>query len=239
MKKYLLLLLFTATAFAQTPVASNELVAQGMAKIKVQPDVVTLKTDVRKRHEDEGEALKALNIEVTAVKQFLLKSGVPDKAIKITDYSINSTDRNNGNSEDKKVYNATASLSVEIKLDNKLLDMVYTELQSGKYKDVTVNYTTSLSDELQKASNASLIEKAIVDARANADNMARVLGVKINGVKRISKSESDQRFYRGYDKSYEYVSRSPRYLGATILGDSELGEKELEDQVIIVYEISK
>lgn len=239
MKKHFFLLLFVACAvFAQAPKTGSELVAEGKAKVKVKPDVVTLKVDVRKRNDVEAEALKALNTETTALKQYLVKSGVPDKAIKIAEYSVSSNDRYNSSAPEKKSYTASASLTIEMQLDNKLLDMVYTELQLGKYQDVSVNYTTGLSEELQKATSVKLLEKAIADARANADNMAKALGVNITGVKSISKSGNNERYYKG-SKSYEYVSRSPRYMDGTVLGNTELTEKEVEEEVTIIYEISK
>lgn len=239
MKKHFLLVLFVAcTAFAQTNKTGSELVAEGKAKTKVKPDVVSIKVEVRKRNEVEAEALKALNTETTALKQYLVKSGVPEKAIKIADYSLSSNDRYSSSAPEKKSYTASSSLTIEMKLDNKLLDMVYTELQSGKYQDVTVNYTTTLSEELQKATSVKLVEKAITDARANADNMAKALGVNITGVKSISKGGNSDRYYRGNVDKY-YVSRSPRYMDGTVLGNTELAEKEVEEEVTIIYEISK
>lgn len=230
-------LFFTVTAFAQVPKPASELVAEGKAKIKVKPDVVTLKIEVRKRNDSEAVALKALNTETAALQKFLIKYGVPQKAIKIADYSINSTNRYGSSTDDKQVYIASASLVVEMQLDNKLLDMVYTELQSGNYHDVTVNYTTSLSEALQKSTAATLIELAIADARANADNMAKALGVKISGVKSVSKTGTDAFFYKG--RVDKFVSRSPRYMDGGILSESELTDKEIDDEITIVYEIEK
>lgn len=74
-----------------------------------------------------------------------------------------------------------------MKLDTKILDAFYLELQAGNYKNVMVNFETALSQELEKATRKTLVQKAIEDAKDNADNIARVLSVKIVKVKSVSK----------------------------------------------------
>lgn len=229
MKNLTLLILFTCiNVFAQ----NNEITSEGKAKIKVKPDVVTLKIDVRKVNEAEAEALKELNLEMDVLQKFLSKAGIPLKQIKISDYSINSNTRYNA---DKKMFTALASLSVEMKLDYKLLDAFYTEIQSGRYKDVTVNYTTSLSESLQSKSQASLTHAAIKDAKQNAENIAKALNVTIMGIKNVSKNGRAVN-YDGvadnavYSASYETVPQ-------TIFTKFEVVEKELEERITIVFTI--
>lgn len=234
MKKILLLLL-TATAFAQTP-KTGELTAEGSASMKVMPDVVTLTVSVSKQNESEKNALKELNDEVAKLESFFKKVGIPPKSIKIASYNINDDYRDD---KDKKVYQANNSLTITFELDAKLLDAFYGELQAGNYKDVSVNYDTSLSEALQKKVQAELMDKAIADAKQKGEAIAKSLGVKITGISNVSK------YGRNIVEEVKYASMEMNapadYAPAppTVFSKYEMQETEEEEQITIVFEISK
>lgn len=235
MKKHLCILLFIMLSPVMlTAQTTNEITSEGRAKIKVKPDLVTIKIDVRKRN--ESEALKALNLEMDGVQKLLTQKGIPAKQIKIADFSVNSNDRFSSR-DDKKFYTALSSLSIEIKLDNKLLDALYGEIQSGKYQDVNINYVTVLSDELQKKTTAMLTEATIADARQNAENIAKALGVKLGAVKKVSKNGTETVSYRNGD--YAVYASSYETVPQTVFTKFEITDKVLEDQIVIVFEIGK
>ena len=76
MKNLTILLLFTCVnIFAQAPVNTSEIIAQGIAKIKVKPDIVTITVDVIKEDASEKVALKQLNDEVEKLQKFFAKLG--------------------------------------------------------------------------------------------------------------------------------------------------------------------
>ncbi|WP_116790048.1 SIMPL domain-containing protein [Flavobacterium psychrotrophum] len=240
MKKHLcLFLLLAATAFAQTPKQNGELTAEGMSSIKVKPDVVKLTISVSKLNDSEKNALKELNEEVAKLEGFFTKAGLPKENIKIAGYNINDNYRDE---KDKKVYQANNSLNIEIKLDNRVLDALYGELNTGNYKDVSLDYETSLSGELQKKVRANLLDKAIADARQKADAIAKSLEVKILGIKHVSKYGRDIVAMANEVKYQPLAAASMQVEAprpATVFAKYEVQEIEETEQITIIYEIGK
>jgi len=238
MKNHIILfLLFTASAFAQTA-KPGELTSEGVAIINVKPDVVTLTISVSKQNESEKNALKELNEEVARLEGFFTKTGLPKENIKIAGFDINDDYRDD---KDKKVYQANNTLEVEIKLDNKLLDAFYGELQAGNYKDVSVDYETSLSAGLQKKIQAELMDKAIADAKQKADAIAKSLGVKITGINHVSKYGRDG-IMTVDEVKYMALDVAPMRMDAprppTVFAKYEVRDVEVEEQITIIFEIS-
>ena len=91
MKKLFILFLFVnISALAQT--SSNELTAEGTARVNIKPDIAILMIHVTKENEVEKKALKELNEEVMKLQQYLQKLGFPDKQVKISEYDIHKYD---------------------------------------------------------------------------------------------------------------------------------------------------
>jgi len=240
MKKHVLFILFfTAAAFAQTPKPAGELTSEGTATKKVKPDIVTLEISVSKQNESEKNALKELNDEVGKLESFFTRTGLPKESITIAEYEINDNYRDD---KDKKVYQANNTLKVELKLDNKLLDAFYGELQAGNYKDVSVDYETSLSAGLRKKVSAELVDKAIADAKEKAEAIAKSLGVKISGIRHVSKYGRsgivmvDEVKYRGLEAaSMKMDAPHP----PTVFAKYEVQDIEVEEQITIIFDITK
>lgn len=238
MKNLHTLLLFTCiNIFAQAPVNTSEIIAQGSAKIKVKPDVVTLTIDVSKEDTSEKTALKQLSEEVEKLQKFFTKLGFAANSIKIENYNV-TADRY---IEDERKFRALNTLKIEFKLDTKVLDAFYQELQAGNYKDVLVDYETGLSPDLEKATRKTLVQKAIEDAKDNADNISKTLNVKIVKVKSVSKFGNDAMPY----SIVEETKYKPLAMAAnapappTAFSKYEVVEKELEESITIVFEIGK
>lgn len=237
MKKLLLMLLLTATATFAQQTTKSELAAGGLGKLSVKPDVVKLTLNISKENESEKTALKELNDEVAKLEIFFKKIGLPASNIKIASYSVTEGYRNE---KDKQHYVANNSLTIRFKIDNKVLDAFYGELQAGNYKDVYVDYETGLSDELEQKIKAELVTKAIQDAKQNAENIAKALGVKITGVKSVSKF-NDRPMYTVEEVKYKDVGRAAMAVSAppTAFSRYEVEEEERTETINIIFEISK
>ncbi|GAB2825156.1 SIMPL domain-containing protein [Ferruginibacter profundus] len=138
--------LFSHSAFSQNKKLA-EITAEGNAKIKVKPDIVTFTLTIEKSDTIEKNVIKILNEEVDLLSRSLEKLGFQNKAVKVSDYRISSSfdeDRK------QKTYTATNILKVEFRLDNKLIDAFYNEIQSRNFKDLDFNYETGISDSLEK-----------------------------------------------------------------------------------------
>ena len=228
----ILLLLFTATAFAQNAALPGELTVDGKAKVKIAPDIITFTLDVKKEGKAESDALKELNAELDELQKFFAKSGIPVKQVKISGFTVSSAVLKKSA---QKVYIASASLFAEMQLDYKLVNDVYMELQSGKYKDVTVSYNTSLSDELDKKTRETLLQEAIADAKQKAERIAKPFGVKISCVKNINKGGGYSRNENGVPDELEgYIEAGMEQI-ETIFTKFEVEDYYVEEYINVVF----
>ena len=239
-RKLLAVLSFTfliSCVYAQS--RSSELTADGSAKLKVTPDIATLTLSIEKIDTIEQNSIKALNIEIDNLTSILTKIGFPGKAIKVSDYKITSS------IDDDKIKRYTASniLKVEFKLDNKLLDAFYTELQINKIKDLEVSFESSLSEGLEKETRIKLVQLAIEDAKSNANNISKTLSLKINKIRQIFKTEEGMPVYSWGINQVKFTPPKIGYNGdisyKTSFDKYQIEDVELSEKITIVYEISK
>lgn len=231
----LLFSIFTISAFSQTT-SGNEISAEGSARIKVKPDLANFRITIEKQNLIEKTAIKELNEEIEKLQKALFKIGFTEKNIKISDYKVSSDENNDG----KKEYSATNTLSIDFALDNKVIDAFYQQIQSENMKDLDVEFDTQMSEELEKITRQKLVQIAVLDAKSNAENIAKALDVKINNVKQVSKynlrdvavsaMKMDQLDFK---RPMAAMAPGPK----TSFDKFEVEEKELEETITIVYEI--
>lgn len=232
MKRILLLLLvLPGSILAQT---KSEITVEGRAKKKVKPDMVTLSVQVSKVEDSEKEVLKQLNDEVSQLEKFFAKAGIPKTAVKISSYNIT---KGYADDRSKRRYEAATELELEFKLDNKVLDAFYGELQAGSYKDVYVNYKTSLSAELEKKTKEQLVIMAIADAKQKGEAIAKALGVKIIGISHVSKYGRGVIY--GEESGENAISAATPSVPKTVFSDYEVREIKEQEDITVIFEISK
>lgn len=239
MRQILLLLSFTClSTFAysqQHP--SNEIIAEGTAKMKVKPDLVLFTLTLEKRDTSEKKAINKLNMAVESLEKALNKIGFSNKSIKISDFDITSSFNDEIN---KKNYTATNTLKLEFQVDNKLIDGIYTQIQQSSIQDLDIEFDSKLSDSLEKSSRHKLVQLAIEDAKLTATNIATALEIKLGRVKQVQKSTTSAVFY-----NLDMIKFSP----PKVVGDTDIKYKtsfdkfeiediELEEQITVVYMIS-
>ncbi|MGL3000480.1 SIMPL domain-containing protein [Flavobacterium sp. RSSB_23] len=241
MKKHLTILAFvllTLNGFSQNR-SGNEITAEGIAKMKVKPDLASFRISVSKRNLVEKVSIKELNEEIDKLQKLLLRIGFTEKNIKISEYKV-SSDENNDN---KKEYTSENTLAVEFVLDNKIIEAFYQEIQNENLKDSDIDFETQVSDELEKTVRQNLIKIAIDEAKSNAENIANALDVKLLNVKQVAKFtvrdfESASMLKVAavkMDKSMPAMASNQK----SSFDKFEVEEKELEETITIVYEIIK
>jgi uncharacterized protein YggE len=237
MKNLLLLLslIIGLTSFSQTNTES-EITAEGSSKTMVKPDLASLRITVVKENLVQKNAIKELNEEVEKLHKILLNIGFTGKHIKISDYSISSEE----NEDDKKEYTATNTLSIDFLLNNKILEAFYQGVQTENLKDMDIDFDTKISEELEKSISQQLVQKAIVEAKNNAENIAKALDVKIVNVKQVSKYNFRDLAYASY-RVDEVAFKKPMMAPSppTAFDKFEVEEIELNETITIVYEITK
>ncbi|MCK8143368.1 SIMPL domain-containing protein [Flavobacterium sp. I-SCBP12n] len=239
MKKIITIFIFsflTIQTFSQTK-SGNELVAEGIAKTKIKPDLANFKITVTKQNTIEKTAIKDLNQEIEKLQNVLFKLGFTEKNVKISEYKISKD-----NYENRKEFSATNTLSVDFVLDNKRIEGFYQEIQNENLQDVDIEFETQISENLEKTTRQKLVQNAIIDAKNNAENIANALNVKINNVKQVSKYNLRDITYSSI-KMDEVKFLKPRVASEmmnpkTSFDKFEVMEVELEETINIVYEIA-
>jgi uncharacterized protein len=225
------------SAFSQNKKLA-EITAEGSAKLKVKPDVVTFTLTIEKADTIERNVIKILNQDVQLLSQSLEKLGFQNKSIKVSDYRISSSIDDNK----KKIYTASNVLKVEFKLDNKLIDAFYGEVEASNFKDLDITYDTGISDSLEKLTRLQLVQLAIEDAKANAANISKRLGLAITKVKQVYKENARIQVLANDIGFIKFTP--PRIVGDTDISYKtsfdkfQVEETELEEKITIVYEVS-
>jgi uncharacterized protein YggE len=227
---------FAIQTFSQTK-TGNELVAEGIAKTKIKPDLANFKITVTKQNTIEKTAIKELNQEIEKLQNVLSKLGFTEKNVKISEYKISKDDY-----ENRKEFSATNTLSVDFVLDNKRIEGFYQEIQNENLQDVNIEFETQISESLEKTTRQKLVQNAILDAKNNAENIATALNVKLNNVKQVSKYNLRDITYSSI-KMDEVKFLKPRVASEmmnpkTSFDKFEVMEVELEETINIVYEIA-
>jgi uncharacterized protein YggE len=215
---------------------SNEIVSEGGAKMKVNPDLATFRLTVEKTDSAEKAAIMSLNKMIDGLIHSLNSVGFKNENIKIADYDISSS----YNDKDKKTYTASNTLNVVFRIDNKLIDAFYAEIQRAAVEDLEVSFDTRLSDSLEKAMRLKLMQQAIEDARINATTISQTLGIHISKVKQVHK------YSENVLGTLEMVKFTPTVLKRdtddkynTAFDKFQVDDIELEERVTVVYEIAK
>jgi hypothetical protein len=215
----------------------NQIVAEGAAKIKIKPDLVDFTLTVGKTDTSEAKALEKLNIEVQYLIKTLYKIGFTDNTIKVADYNVSSSINN----KDKKIYTASNILNLEFTIDTKIINQLYKQIQTSKRSDIDISYETSLSDSLEKVTRQMLVQKALADAKSNADNIANTLNLKIVGVKQVSKYATnliDQDKVEIVKFTPPKIVRDEEVETETSFNNFQVIDMELDEKITIVYEIA-
>lgn len=227
---------FTIQTFSQSK-TGNELVAEGIAKAKIKPDLANFKITIAKQNTIEKTAIKELNQEIEKLQNVLVKLGFTEKNVKISEYKISKD-----NYENRKEFYATNTLSVDFVLDNKRIEGFYQEIQNENLQDVDIEFETQISENLEKTTRQKLVQNAILDAKNNAENIATALNVKLNNIKQVSKYNLRDIAYSSI-KMDEVKFLKPRVASEimnpkTSFDKFEVMEVELEETITIVYEIA-
>ncbi len=235
---YLLLFLTCILSIANSQqLTSNEIISEGTAKMKVKPDLAVFAMTLEKRDTSENKAINKLNRAVETLEKALNKIGLPNTAIKISDYKVTSLYYDEKN---KKVYTATNTLKLEFQVDNKLIDAIYTQIQQSNIQDLDINFESKLTDSLEKSSRYKLVQLAIENAKSNAINIATALDIKLGKVKQVQKSSTGAVMYKTEILKFSppKIIRDEEVKFKTAFDKFEIEDVELDEQITVIYTIS-
>lgn len=199
----------------------------GVGKVSLVPDIAQLNVGAEDTANTVAEAKAKVDSQMAAIMAALKEMGIADKDIQTSNYSIyyeqqaSPSSEGSSSTERRGVYHVSNTLLITVRDVTKAGDVLDTLVGVGANQVYGVSFT--VSDEVKWQSQAR--EKAIADAKARAEELARLSGVEVGQVQAISEVIG----------SVSYPVAAERGLG----GGSAIvpGEQELSMQVQVTYQI--
>jgi hypothetical protein len=193
----------------------------GSAKTTIVKDLVTVTLGVTTQDKTVKDALNKNNADITKIINALKGIGVTEEDIQTSSFWINPTYDYNTQPPTRTGYSVEHDLTVTVKT-TLIGDVINTAANAGANTFYNLNFKASNEDEVKK----ELLSKALSDARAKAEEIAKTMGKKVSDYKVVS---------------YEYVpeqSKAPYYGGAEGMGAGapiEVGSNEIAVNVYVTF----
>ncbi len=211
----------------------NTITVSGKGEVLVKPDIASVSFGVSAENMDVAKAQTESATKINAILAFLKTNGVEDKDVKTTNYSIyprydyvKSADIYYGGKQVLAGYTVSQTVTVKIR---KIEDAgkILSGLGGLGATDVSgLSFLVDKEDELKVQAR----DKAIEDAKTQAKNLAKSLGVKI--VKITSFSESGN-----YPIYYAKAGIGAADMTSSVAPQIPTGENTITSNVNITYEI--
>lgn len=170
-----------AAEAAQPPVLEVE----GRGQVQSAPDEASITLGVVTRAET-AQAAQAENAEkANAIREAVRALGVADADIQTEDYSFR-PDYQRESNERMTIAGYTASNTLRVRVRDLSLtgEVMDAALQSGANTIHSLDFSIRNTDALRKKA----LESAVKDAREKAETLARALGMRVAGVRRVSEN---------------------------------------------------
>lgn len=165
--------------------ASGELSVVGEGKVEAIPDSASVQAGIEVSGATTIEAVqKTINETNNKIVDSLLKLGVPKKDIKTSNYSINPNYQFEGGRNNINGYNGNATLSIKVK-KIELLPSVVEEVTKNGANQI---YGTSYNIENPQKYREEARNKAIKNAKEQAQKLASSLGIRLGKITNIAES---------------------------------------------------
>jgi hypothetical protein len=206
----------------------NTISVSGEGKVFAKPDIGQVSLSVVKSGKTVMEAESAATKAMNDVTNFLKSSGVAEKDIKTTEYSIQPLfDYPNGSRVDRG-YEVRQGLTVKIRMLEDAGKIVSGVAERGANQIGGISFTTEDPTLLKEEAR----RKAIEDARAKAKVLARDLGIRLGDVVSFSESGGGYPIFYGMAKEVGMGMD-----GASVAPDIQPGENEITINVTVSFEI--
>jgi uncharacterized protein len=213
----------------------NTISVSGKGEVVVQPDIVTISFGVSAENLEVAKAQTESATKMNNIVDFLEKNGVAKKDIKTTNYSIyprydytQSKVYPYGGKQILVAYVVSQNVEVKIREISKagtLLSGV------GEYGVTDISGLTFGVDKIDEVSNEAR-DLAIKDARAEAEVLAKSLGVKLVRIVSFSENSYPMPYY-----AKEMSVMSPAMGGDAVAPNLQPGENKVVSNVTVTYEI--
>lgn len=221
--------------------ATNTISVSGEGEVFAVPDTATFSVTVQEEAEEVADAQEAAAKKSNDIKQYLMDSGIEEKDIKTTDYSIypqydyTQTVCREGycppGNQVLRGYQTSETISVKVRDTKKAGELLSGVGSRGATNVSGISFTIDDEDALKAEARG----KAIEDARAKAAELAKQLNVRL--VRIVGFYENDY----GYPVPMAYGMGGDVAMSRTesvkIAPDISVGENKITSNVNVTYEI--
>ncbi|BAL80661.1 SIMPL domain-containing protein [Caldisericum exile] len=195
----------------------------GTAKTTIAKDLVTVTLGVTTQDKTVKDALSKNNADINKVINALKSIGVKGEDIQTSSFWINPTYDYNTQPPTRTGYSVEHDLTVTVKSDL-IGDVINASANAGANAFYNLNFKVSNEDEIKNG----LIDKALLDAKSKAEQIAKNIGKKVVDYKIVS---------------YEYIGQptaTPIFGGGGGEGMGagvpiEIGSNEIEVRVYVTF----
>ncbi len=223
--------------------ATNTISVSGYGEALGVPDIATFSFSITSLKPTVAAAQEEVTTKVNAITQFLKDSGVDEKDIKTSDYSVypqydytQSVCSNGICPPGRQVlrgYEVRQTTSIKVRDTEKAGDLLSGVGSKGATEVSGLNFTFDDPDAIQKEAR----DEAIADAKDKADELAKQLGVRL--VRVVSYGDSGN--YPGpmpyYRSDVAYGMGGVANETKAVAPDISIGENKVVSNVTITYEI--
>lgn len=212
----------------------NTISFNGKGEVIVKPDIANISFGVTAENLDVAKAQNESATKMNNIIDLLKKKGVEEKDIKLTNYNINprydyvkTANMVYGGKQVLAAYVISQNIQVKIRDISKAGEILSGVGEFGVTDVSGLSFTVDNQDTLKDQAR----ELAIKDAKAQAETLAKSLGVKL--VKITSFSESNN-----YPMYYELgISKMAGAASSSVAPQVPVGENTISSNVSITYEI--
>ena len=185
MKNYCLLLVLTFISYYNYAQTDSKLSIQGEAKKKVLPDISVIDITIIAKEPSEQASFKKLTERFNVALKKLYQLGFNDTQIKLNNFSIEPEYKRKNGLSVKTGFIASQNYSLRFPLDKLKILKIYTALTEDK-SDISLSFSTEVSDSLMEKIKNELIGVAIDNAYFKANIIARKVNSHIKGILNIA-----------------------------------------------------
>ncbi len=211
--------------------ASNTISMSGKGEVFAEPNVATFSVTVKEADKKQSEAQSKATKKINKIIKYLKSEGIKDKDIKTTSFNLSPHYDWVDEKRNFRNYEVSQTLKVKIRDTEKSGEILAAMSKFGASYVGSLNFEIDNPDTLK----AKAREKAIKDAKAKAEALARQLGVEIIRVVGFTESTNDNFRPVYMAKSIAFDEAMDSDSGPS--PELPLGENKITSRVTIKFEI--
>ena len=229
----LVLMSMISVASAQSIGGSPFIAVHGKAKVEVVPDIFPLDITLKDTSEDAASSQALIEGHAARILATVKKMKLPDADVTVSNMSIAPEYRYDRDDQKQVFVGNVYRRQIKLRF-RKLTDLAEMVGSLPKAKEVQIDtgtFESSRSDQLRR----SLMTKAVEDARATGEVMAKAIGKHLGEVHNVSNQGFNLSYVEGGVDDPPVIMDTPRAVDAAAPIALREGKIELQQDVYIIY----